>query len=263
MPYDTDDLRSQLPTEPKRHGVNVAPHYFEFALQSPTETTIAGSDLWWVRSQAVVTNFVRARAGDELTRYRQLDEYVVLVYDRDATITITEGSTSHTTAGGSLIVMPPGDGSITVDRDTELVRFFSTQSPDLCNRCINAQLYRERDPNVAPWTPWPDPPGGHRVRTYRLDDFPESPTRFGRIFRCSTFMVNVFYEAAGPRDPAKLSPHSHDDFEQLSLQLAGDYVHHIRTPWVPDRTAWRDDEHRRCTSPSLTVQVRGTWEPDW
>jgi hypothetical protein len=149
--------------------------------------------------------------------------------------------------------MPPGDGSITVDRDTELVRFFSTQSPDLCERCDNAASYRERDPNVAPFMPWPDPPGGHRARVYSLDDVPESPTRFGRLFRCSTFMINVFYEVHGPRDPSKLSPHAHDDFEQLSFQLAGDYVHHIRAPWVPDRNAWRDDEHRHCTSPSLTI----------
>ena len=41
--------------------------------------------------------------------------------------------------------------------------------------------------------------------------------------------------------------------EQLSLQLAGDYVHHIRTPWTVDMAQWREDEHRHCTSPSITV----------
>jgi len=50
-----------------------------------------------------------------------------------------------------------------------------------------------------------------------------------------------------------MSPHHHDDFEQLSLQLGGDYVHHIRTPWGVDSTRWRDDEHHYTTSPSVTV----------
>ena len=31
------------------------------------------------------------------------------------------------------------------------------------------------------------------------------------------------------------------------------YVHHIRTPWTTDLATWRDDVHRRCTSPALVV----------
>lgn len=27
----------------------------------------------------------------------------------------------------------------------------------------------------------------------------------------------------------------------------------MRTPWTPDSTAWRDDEHRHCTSPAIVV----------
>ena len=106
---------------------------------------------------------------------------------------------------------------------------------------------------MAPFAAWPDPVGGHRVRVYSLDNWPADPDRFGRIFRCSTFMINYFYPVPGPRDPSKMSPHYHDDFEQLSLQLGGDYVHHIRTPWIPDMGAWRDDEHMACASPALTI----------
>jgi hypothetical protein len=66
-------------------------------------------------------------------------------------------------------------------------------------------------------------------------------------------MVNYFYPDDGPRDPHKLSPHHHDDFEQISLQLAGEYVHHIRTPWTVDIDTWRDDDHQRCSSPAVTI----------
>ena len=80
-----------------------------------------------------------------------------------------------------------------------------------------------------------------------------SPARFGRIFRTRSFMVNFLPEVTGPRDPHKLSPHTHDDFEQLSLAVRGEYVHHIRTPWLSDSARWRDDDHVRIGSPSVAI----------
>ena len=106
---------------------------------------------------------------------------------------------------------------------------------------------------MTPFVAWPDPPGGPAVRTYLMAAYPLQPDRFGRIFRCSTVMVNVLPEAAGPRDPSQLSPHSHDDFEQVSLQLRGDYVHHMRVPWTPDATTWREDEHHHTRAPAVVV----------
>ena len=73
------------------------------------------------------------------------------------------------------------------------------------------------------------------------------------VVSTNTLMVNWFYPDPGPRDPGKMSPHHHDDFEQISLQLAGDYVHHIRTPWTADMTTWRDDDHHHTTSPAMTI----------
>ena len=37
------------------------------------------------------------------------------------------------------------------------------------------------------------------------------------------------------------------------MQLDGDYVHHMRVPWTPDLTTWRDDEHHHSQGPSIVV----------
>ena len=94
---------------------------------------------------------------------------------------------------------------------------------------------------------------GQRVRVYPLAEHPLESGKLGRIFRCSTVMVNVLPEDDQPRDPTQLSPHHHDDFEQGSLTLRGTWVHHIRTPWTTRRSAWREDEHRRVEDVSLTI----------
>ncbi len=74
-----------------------------------------------------------------------------------------------------------------------------------------------------------------------------------RLFRTQHLMVNIFLPSKAPRDVRKMTPHSHADYEQGSLALRGEYIHHLRYPWVPDMTTWKDDEHVKVGSPSLII----------
>jgi hypothetical protein len=178
---------------------------------------------------------------------------MVLFPSADAAATITAGADRQEVRGATVAIVPPGPSEIAAEAGGVVVRLFSNRARALLARCRNAGAYADADPNVAPFAPWPDPIGGHHIRVHPLAGMRPDPGRFGRILRCSTIMVNYFYAEDVPRDPHQLSPHHHDDFEQISLQLDGDYVHHIRTPWTPDITSWREDEHQVCSSPAVTI----------
>jgi hypothetical protein len=201
----------------------------------------------------MVVGYTAAQPGDDLVVDDIGGEHVVLVLDK-AEIRVEHQTGSETVCEAALAVVPAGSSTIHVDVGGTIVRLLAVPTaPDLVARCSNASGYAEPDENVAAFVPWPDPPAGERIRIYPLAAFPLEQGRLGRIFRCSTLMVNVLPEDDRPRDPAKLSPHHHDDFEQVSLQVHGDYVHHMRAPWTPDSSTWRDDEHRACSSPAVVV----------
>jgi hypothetical protein len=253
MPYDSTDPRAQLLTAvPAVAGIARPATYRELRVETADEQHPHGSATWWVRSQAMVIAHTDATPGDELT-VEAVGESMLLVLD-GAAVSIQSEHGSAAIGTDSVVVMPPGASSVRVERFGTLVRVFAAAiEPHLAARCANAGDYVTPDPNVADFVVWPDPPGGHAIRSYALGAYPPEPGRLGRIFRCSTVMVNVFEPDIEPRDPAKLSPHHHDDFEQVSLQIAGEYVHHMRVAWSPDSTTWRDDEHRQCTSPATVV----------
>lgn len=180
-------------------------------------------------------------------------EYILLALER-ATVTVEHPTGNAAVREDAVVIVPPGSSSVRIDAPGTVVRIFAAAlEPALTDRCVNQADYRHPDPNVAEYRPWPDPPAGPRVQVYPIADHPEQKGRLGRIFRCSTAMVNVFEPHDEPRDPTRMSPHHHDDFEQVSLQIDGDYVHHMRVTWTPDMTTWRDDEHHHTLAPAVVV----------
>jgi hypothetical protein len=211
-----------------------------------------GERTWYARGQNFVVGYSEADTGATLTRADQPDEYMLLLLDPATRVEITTPDERVQVEGSSLVILPPGQSSVAVASGGRLARVFSTQSRDLADKCSNAASYETPHVGVAPLEPWPDPPDGYRIRSYGVD-VPAEPGRFGRIWRCTNLMVNFFQAASGPRDVTRLSPHAHPDFEQCSLVVEGEYVHHIRWPWTTNLHDWREDDHERCGSPSVTV----------
>ena len=252
--FDPTDPRASLSSSSPPialPGEFAAAEYARFYDEAPQESTLEGRT-WYLRGQNFIVAYTLAEPGAVLGRPSQPDEYMVLIPRAETTAEVSAGAEARTVKGHSLIILPPGESRIVVPQGGEIVRLFTTRSPDLAAKCANAASYVNRRANLPPFEAWPAPPDGYRIRSYSLD-VPAEPGRFGRIFRCTTLMVNVLDPQEGPRDVTKLSPHHHDDFEQGSLALQGAFTHHLRWPWTPNMNHWREDEHAILASPSLTV----------
>lgn len=232
---------------PRRFQVTDCLKFYE---THPCETTDRVAT-WYGRGQNFIVAYSVAKDGALLERSAEQDESMLLLPDPASAATVTGGGETVAVKGHSLTILPPGDSSVRLDRGGVAVRLFTARAADLAARCLNRDSYVEGDPNVPPFQPLAEPPGGFRIRSYSLD-VPEEPGRFGRIWQSSALMVNVFHPQ-GPRDVTKMTPHHHDDFQQGLLVLEGECIHHLRWPWGPDLRTWREDEHPRCGAPSLTI----------
>lgn len=220
------------------------------AYEAPPQLTQAGSRTWITRGGNFVVATSAVEPGAVLSRSDQPDEYMVLLGGVAATI--KAGAETIEAAPESLTIVPPGPSEVVAKGAGHLVRVLSNRAADLLAQADNAATYADGADEIAPLVPWPDPPGGFKLRNYKPFDYDKPDTNM-RLFRCTNLMINVLTKRGAPRDVKKLSPHAHDDFEQASLLLEGDYIHHLRYPWVPDMSQWRPDEHLEIASPSVIV----------
>lgn len=256
--YPPGDPRAQLTrgTAPSRRAVgnDVLPfQHVQLADTEPVATTPAGSRSWTVRAQNIVVDWTELAADDELLR-DDPDETMVLVLAAGHPVVVEWRGSRVEIDATSIVIVPPGPTRITSSAPASILRLFAISAADLTDRSSNRELYEPPPESIARHEPWPEPIGDDRLRVYSdLDSIPQSPDRMGRIFRGRHVMVNLLYPRVGPRDPRTLSPHDHDDFEQLSIAYEGSYVHHIRAHWGKDRLQWREDQHVQSESPSIAI----------
>ncbi|HTZ24962.1 MAG TPA: hypothetical protein VMC83_13315 [Streptosporangiaceae bacterium] len=257
MAYSQTDPRSRLapasaPLSPAAGAAGYGtPSYAKFYETEP-QLRGGGAPTWVARGQNFVLAYSHVSPGATLERPASQDEYALLIPDAGVSVEVTWGDERTMIPGRTVAFIPPGASAVRALSGGRLIRVLTSAATDLADASSNAGSYATPQPNVAPLDPWPSPAGGYRLRSYSLDVTPE-PGRFGRIWRCTTLMVNYTEPRPGPRDVTKMSPHVHDDFEQASLVLDGSFVHHIRWPWGTDMRHWRPDEHEICAGPSLTV----------
>ncbi len=261
--YDKTDLRSSLAGSAANRPAPDASQPFGTASfvhfkDGPPQQEDALSRRWYARGHNFLVCYVEVKAGAKIARADQPDEYVVLAPLKDLALRVHwsgRGGSAQTQTeeipGYSVVIVPAGASTIEAQGEGHFFLLFSTQSEDLARLAANAAAYDAPRPHVAPLVPWPDPVGGAKIRRYSME-VPDEPGRFGRIWRCTTFMVNLFVEHA-PRDVQKVSPHYHDDFEQGSLLMSGTMSHHVRWPWTTNMRNWLADAHADCDSPSLGV----------
>ena len=224
---------------------SVARHHDE-----PPAHEADGARTWVSRGANFIVTVSEVQPGATLARQGQPDEYFVFLPDAGATI--HAGDASIEASAESVTIVPPGDSRVVMKAAGQVVRVFSHQAADLLALAGNAADYARPTPEVAPLVPWPPPADGFRLRHYPLAQHTQADSNM-RIFRSTNLMVNVMTPRMVARDVRKLSPHSHTDFEQGSLALRGDWVHHMRYPWTADMNDWREDEAIQVGSPSLTV----------
>ncbi|WP_417266758.1 hypothetical protein [Celeribacter baekdonensis] len=255
--FDDSDPRKALLTASasgtgRSCGPFSPPEIGHFTQEPPVETG-EGWRAWMLCATNMVLRVVELDGSATFARYAHVDEYMVFSLEPSVRFTITtEAGDVDDHAGNHLFIVPPGTSTVRVRGKGTVTFLYTTRAADLVAQCPNAKASADANPVIPPFQAWPDPSQGFRLRAYDLE-VPDQVGRFGRIFRCTTMMVNILPRFMAPRDTSKISPHHHATFEQISLTLDGDFEHFLRWPWTSNQAHWLEDMRIICSSPSATV----------
>lgn len=217
-------------------------------LEQPPEKA-QGSTSWYARGQNFLVGYSTLEPGAALSWTDPDYEHVIGVVD--GSIGIETGLGDGEAHADAVVIVPPGESRVTGTTAAVIFRVFAPPPEELADKCLNWPSYETPRDNVAPFELWPEPVDGYRLRIYQYSDMPEGARK---VFRSRNIMVNWAGHPGGPpRDLKSFTPHSHEDFEQGSLELWGSYIHYLRYPWEADFTAWREDQRLPVEPPGLTI----------
>ncbi|MGE3924837.1 MAG: hypothetical protein AB7G13_18040 [Lautropia sp.] len=226
----------------------------DWSREAPQQIDAQGNPSWIVRAAhfvVVATAITGHRPVAALARDGDTEESMLIV-PPGVSVLVEAGGERAESVGDTLFILPPGSSRARLRGDGMALQVLSHLARDVCALASNRSDYAGDCADVAPATRWPAPCGGYRLRTYPLARY-GGGGNMARVFRSTNLMVNVMSAYEAPRDPRALMPHAHADYEQITLCMAGRFVHHLRAPWLPDSTSWRDDEHLGVESPSALV----------
>lgn len=216
---------------------------------TPAHETEGSASTWWVRAANMVTAYSEGEAGAVLERADNADEY--FVWALFSPCQVTAGGETADVPAGSVVIVPPGASSVRFTEAGSLWRGFTSLNTDLLDKAPNSAEYASHPAGVAPVDPWPMPPDGYKIRVYRLDDTPAGKPH---CYVHRTAMTNFPWPVpTQPRKPTAMSPHTHEDFEQVSIIHSGTMVHHMRRAWSRNMNEWEPDEHVVCIAPAVAI----------
>ncbi|MFJ6324719.1 MULTISPECIES: hypothetical protein [unclassified Rhizobium] len=205
-----------------------------------------------IRGQNFTVECVTGADGADIIIHSD-HETILLIPESEASLTMD--SERVEIASRSIAVVPAGAFQLHLPRGARAFALTTARRDMDSRNVVNADDYKVLDGRVIPVA---KPmvrleKDADRIRVYQVDDipFPEGNPRL-KFFQSSTMSIN-WVEYEGQRDRTKLSPHAHEDFEQGSLAIAGDFVHHIRTPWVSNAEEWREDQHIEASAGSMAI----------
>jgi mannose-6-phosphate isomerase-like protein (cupin superfamily) len=221
-------------------------------LIQPTRDTRSGSPWTWVaRAQNFAVHWHESGDGELNQPIEAEDEVMVLVLGADACISGVNQEVQAKTR--SVCIIPKGIWNLNLSPGCTCIVLSSIHS-GVVENAVNQSAYNDPDVRIqGVGEPFKAKADSDLIRVLSIDEVKASEDKPRlKMLQSSTLSIN-WVEYTGPRNREALSPHAHQSFEQGSLAVVGNFVHHLRVEWGENANLWREDQHVTLGSPSLLV----------
>lgn len=218
--------------------------------QAPAHPLEQDATLRRARGQNFVVDWIEGGAGTSFAS-RSSCETMLIAAESGGAVLRHNGS-EVTMPGRTIAILPAGETVIDFGGEATLIHLSGASALADGMDPANAADYASPDAAVAePGKPSTALVPGIRLHSIDALKAPADKPRL-KMLRSADISIN-WVEYHGLRDHTALSPHDHADFEQGSLAICGNFLHHLRVPWGPDATQWQDDRHIEAPPASLMV----------